>query len=91
MQELCQEGHGDCDREGGGAMNRISFDGEWYYKRVKSTRRPSKHERLLKALLSVVCVYEDGMATCNCKRMDVKTAKQLIAIKEAMEKKARKV
>ncbi len=53
-------------------------------------RRPSKYERLLKALLKVINVYDDGLATCNCcKKMDTKTAKQLIAIKERMEKGAK--
>jgi len=62
-------------------------------------KRPSKHERLLKALLSQINIHEwkDGSLSTFAgnkhgllfiKQSD---AKQLIAIKEAMEKKARKV
>ena len=113
MQELCQEGHGDCGERGGEMIKLVAHkdrcdvchygkdhmckcpqDKECgstgYFIEVKSPLRPTKYERLLKALLKVVNVYDDGLATCNCcKKMDTKTAKQLIAIKEAMEKGAK--
>jgi len=62
----------------------------------KSARRPSKHERLLKALLSVCTIDDsllDGKALMHRgRRVHIfgKVNAELIAIKESMDKKARK-
>jgi len=67
-----------------------------YFIRVKSSRRQSKHERLLKALLKICAIDNnplDGKGLLYRGRrimVSERTEKQLIAIKEAMEKKERK-
>jgi hypothetical protein len=57
-------------------------------------RRPSKHGRLLKALLECLNVYtitDTGYVdVIRFSTLTKPQAKQLIAIKQAMEKKARK-
>jgi len=69
-----------------------------YFIRVKSSRRQSKHERLLKALLKALDIDDsklDGIGLVNRGRrisyLSTSVIKQLIAIKESMEKKARMV
>jgi len=61
-------------------------------------KRPSNHERLLKALLKALDIDDsklDGIGLVNRGRrisyLSTSVTKQLIAIKESMEKKARKV
>jgi len=60
-----------------------------YFIEVKSPLRPTKHERLLKALLNH-CTVEDGFLRMKAgeyfSEMSASTVKQLIAIKERMEK-----
>jgi len=60
-------------------------------RRWKSARRPSKHERLLKALLkgADIMVEDGGQSFVNFK-LSLKIAHELSAIKERMQKKARK-
>ncbi len=55
----------------------------------KSARRPSKHERLLKALLSIDCVYDGITLAFASRQLSVSQFEQLIAIKEEMEKGAK--
>jgi hypothetical protein len=63
--------------------------------KLKSARRPSKHERLLKALLKCVGIYSHGYVSQpksseeQWNRLNERDAKQLIAIKERMEKGAK--
>jgi exosome complex RNA-binding protein Rrp4 len=57
-------------------------------------KRPSKHERLLKALLKCVVVMTDNgqvFVSMGRPRLTEKQANQLVAIKQAMEKKGAKV
>ena len=57
---------------------------------AKKTKRPSKHERLLKALMKSAYVWDaiESSVTCEVSESDYK---QLISIKERMEKKGVKV
>ena len=57
---------------------------------AKKTKRPSKHERLLKALLASAYVWDaiESCVTCEVSESDYN---QLIAIKQAMDKKGAKV
>ena len=56
-----------------------------HFIRVKYAPRPSKHERLLKALLKSAYVWDaiESSVTCEVSESDYK---QLIAIKESMQK-----
>ena len=59
------------------------------HKPVKPRKRTSRHERLLKALLKSAYVWDaiESSVTCEVSESDYK---QLIAIKQAMEKKGAK-
>jgi len=57
---------------------------------AKKTKRPSKHERLLKALLASAYVW-DAIESCVTCEVSESNYKQLIAIKERMEKKGTNV
>jgi hypothetical protein len=126
MQELCQEGHGDCGERGGEVKVKfveckkgnckqccyasgenhictkrtapccslLRADGKnGYFIRVKFARRPSKHERLLKALLKSSVIL--GGQFNKCLRFDKYPTitkheqLQLVAIKQAMGKGAK--